>query len=106
MLGFETGEMSGKSILDFLPSESEREDVRARLECLVRQQTSPAPWFGTHRAKDGRLISVQSEGNYKRDGLGQVTGYRRSYGHLRTQEGGGGAAGERDSDESCFGRYG
>ncbi len=75
MLGFTTEEIQGKSLLDLLPSESEREDVRAYIEYLLREQPQTIPWLGDHLTKDGTLIRVRSEGNYKRNGQGQVIGF-------------------------------
>ncbi|MDQ7782338.1 MAG: PAS domain S-box protein [Desulfomonilaceae bacterium] len=75
MLGFTTDEIIGKTILDFQVSESTREELRAYLDYVSLQQPDPAPWFGTHRTNDGRLIVVQSDWNYRRDEQGNLIGF-------------------------------
>ena len=75
MLGFTMGEMIGKSILDFQVTESKREEMRAYLDYVARQQPPPIPWLGTHQTKDGGMVAVQSDWNYRRNDRGHVIGF-------------------------------
>lgn len=75
ILGFTMEEMIGKSILDFHVSESKREEMRAYLDYVAREQPFPISWFGTHQTKDGGLIVVQSDWNYRLDDQGRVIGF-------------------------------
>ena len=75
MLGFTMEEIIGKSILDFQVSESERKELRSYLEYIGSQQPHPVPWFGTHQTKDGGLIVVQCDWNYRRGRQGHITGF-------------------------------
>ena len=75
MLGFTMEEIIGTSILAFQVSESQREEMRAYLEYIASQQPPPVTWSGTHRTKDGGLIAVESDWNYRRDEQGHVTGF-------------------------------
>ncbi len=75
MLGFTMEEIIGKSILDFQVSESERKELRSYLDYIGSQQPPPVPWFGTHQTKDGGLIVVQCDWNYRRGSQGHITGF-------------------------------
>ncbi len=69
------GEFIGKSILDFVATNSEREKLCDYLKYLVKEMPPPIPYFGKKRTKSGKVIDVQVDWNYKRDDQGQVTGF-------------------------------
>lgn len=75
ILGFTREEMQGKDICDFLTTEDERENLRALLRHLVKEQPAPTPFIAKNITKDGRLIDVQVDWNYKKDSKGEVTGF-------------------------------
>ena len=77
MHGYKEGDLVGKAIWDMLAvSEEEgREELRQCLEMLVREQPLPTPCITQDRTKDGRVIDVQVDWNYKRDKEGKVTGF-------------------------------
>jgi PAS domain S-box-containing protein len=75
MYGCEEGEVLGTSILDKLPHDPEREKLRDYLKILVEDQPTPTPFFETNRTKEGRIIDVQVDWNYKRDKKGHLVGF-------------------------------
>ncbi len=75
MLGYDEGELYGKAIWDLNASDAEGERLRKLLATLVQDQPPPTPYFAKNRTKDGRVIDVQVDWNYKRDGRGRVTGF-------------------------------
>lgn len=74
MLGYEQGEMLGKKIWDFSP-EPEHSNLPEYLAMLVEQQPPPTSYLGQSLTKDGNLIDVQMDWNYKRNEQGLVTGF-------------------------------
>lgn len=75
MYGYEDGEMIGKSVLDLAPSEKERAERAALLEKLIMEKATPETWSGQYRTNDGRLIDVQVDSDFKRDGNGNILGF-------------------------------
>jgi PAS domain S-box-containing protein len=45
------------------------------LKTLVKDQPTPTPYFEKNRTKEGRIIDVQVDWNYKRDKKGHVVGF-------------------------------
>ena len=75
IFGYEEGEAIGKSMLDKLIHDLEREKLRDYLKTLVKDQPPPIPYFEKNRTKEGRIIDVQVDWNYKRDEKGRVIGF-------------------------------
>ena len=73
--GYENGELVGRSMLDLSSTQSEKEKLAAYLDHLRREQPTPTPWTGTDRRKDGSLVDVKVDWNYKRDQDGRVVGF-------------------------------
>jgi PAS domain S-box-containing protein len=73
--GYEDGELIGKSILDFYESESDRLKLARYLDYQVREQPELTPWIGKNLKKDGSLVDIRVDWNYKRDTDGKVTGF-------------------------------
>jgi len=73
--GYEEGELVGKSILDFFQTEAEKKELAEYLQDLVQEQPEPTPWFSRDRKKDGTIIDLQVDWNYKRDQDGKVVGF-------------------------------
>ena len=73
--GCEEGEVIGTSILDKLAHDSERDKLRDYLKRLLKDQPTPTPYFEKNRTKEGRIIDVQVDWNYKRDKKGRVVGF-------------------------------
>ena len=75
ILGFTREEMQGKDISGFLTTEEERENLRHYLKYLVKEQPAPSPFIAKNITKDGRLIDVKVDWNYRKDSGGEVTGF-------------------------------
>ena len=75
MHGYKEEELVGKAIWDMLALEEKHEELHQYLEMLVREQPLPTPYITQDRTKDGRVIDVQVDWNYKRDKEGKVTGF-------------------------------
>jgi two-component system cell cycle sensor histidine kinase/response regulator CckA len=73
--GYKNGELIGRSALDLALTEAAREELAAYLDYLVREQPSPTPWVGRDQRKDGSLVDVKVDWNYKRDQDGKVVGF-------------------------------
>jgi len=75
MLGYSDGELIGKSILDLMTSETERYEMVCLLKNLVTTAPEPHPYLNTMFTKDGRIIHIQTDWNYKLDNVGNITGF-------------------------------
>jgi PAS domain S-box-containing protein len=75
ILGYSEGELLGKSIMDFLPTQPDREELRDYLDFLVREQPAPTPWAAVNLRKDGVRVDLKVDWNYKRDRDGNVIGF-------------------------------
>ena len=73
--GYGDQEMIGKSILELQTSDSAINELKAYLARLVNEQPEPTPYRCMNYTKDGRIIDVQVDWNYKRDDDGRVTGF-------------------------------
>jgi len=72
---YDQGELIGKSILDFVATDSERKELANYLLKLVKEQPPTRHYIGQKLTKDGRIIDVQVDWNYKRSTQGQVIGF-------------------------------
>jgi PAS domain S-box-containing protein len=68
-------EIVEKTIFDLTSTEEERQDLRAYIEELIREQPAPVPYFGKDRTKSGRILDVRVDWDYRRDGQGNITGF-------------------------------
>lgn len=75
MLGYTAQELLGKSVLELLEPPSKRDELRAYLSALVREQPKPTTRFQKNRTKDGRIIDMEVDWAYRRDHAGQVIGF-------------------------------
>jgi PAS domain S-box-containing protein len=75
MYGYGEGEMLGKSILDLQVSDSVRKDLASYLVTLAKEQPEPTPYIGKNFTRDGTVIDVRVDWNYKRDKQGRVVGF-------------------------------
>ena len=72
--GYAERELIGKSILDLIPTNPEREQLRDYLRYLVDEEPPPTTYFGQKITKSGKVIDVQVDWNYNRNS-GQVVGF-------------------------------
>jgi PAS domain S-box-containing protein len=75
ILGYKNGELIGKSILDFLPNEREKENLKGYLEHLVEEGPTPSPLVSINKTKDERLITVQVNWDYVKDNEDKIIGF-------------------------------
>ncbi|MEE8573914.1 MAG: PAS domain S-box protein, partial [Thermodesulfobacteriota bacterium] len=75
LLGFDEGELLGMYIWDMYSTEDEKNEVKKYLDYLTEQEPEPTPYVGKNLTKDGRLIELQIDWNYKRNAEGCLTGF-------------------------------
>jgi len=75
ILGFEDRELIGLSALNLIPSDQERLFFQKSFRKLNEDRPKTFPWFGRLRTKEGRIIDIQVDWDYKCDAQGTLTGY-------------------------------
>ena len=73
--GYDEGTLVGKAIWDLAADDTERERTRDYFYQLIKNQPEPSPFVSRDITKDGRLIDVQVDWNYKRDEQGRAIGF-------------------------------
>jgi two-component system sensor histidine kinase DctS len=74
-LGYAEDELRGKAIWEVLESEAEKPSLKEYLAYLVAEQPQPTPYITRNKTRDGQVIDVQVDWNYKRDEQGRVVGF-------------------------------
>ncbi len=75
MMGYEPGEGLGKKLWDLMFDDEKTRNLPQYLEYLVAEQPAPISWIAQNTTKDGRVLDVQVDWDYMRDGEGNVTGF-------------------------------
>ena len=75
ILGHENGELLGKMIWHWQPTEEAQHALRRYLDVLVREQPPPTPYLSTARRKDGAIVELQIDWDYERDDTGRLQGF-------------------------------
>lgn len=75
MFGYNEGELIGTTIWDKIESEEEQEKMRQYLATLVKEQPLPSTLYTKNLTKDGKIIDIQVNWNYKRDSQKRLTGF-------------------------------
>jgi PAS domain S-box-containing protein len=73
MLGYAPGELLDQQLWNLI-SESERLTLPEYVARWVQEPSPPTPYLGKIWTKDGHLLDIQVDWNYKRDEQGQVIG--------------------------------
>ncbi len=73
--GYSEAEFKDKTIYDLAISDEAGKELREYIKYLVTDQPEPTPWFGQDRKKDGQIIDVQVDWNYKKDKDDKVVGF-------------------------------
>jgi PAS domain S-box-containing protein len=73
--GYSDQEMIGKSILELQISDSAKIELETTLARLIAEQPEPSPCISKNYTKDGRIINLQVDWNYRRDSRGRVIGF-------------------------------
>lgn len=74
ILGYEPGELLGKKIWE-LTTEPGASNLSEYLVMLVQDHPEPTPYVGKNLTKQGNLIDIQIDWNYKLNDLGETTGF-------------------------------
>ena len=72
--GFLDGSMVGTRIWDVIASRVEQNSLRKYFQIMVNEQPEPTPYFGQDRTKDGKIIDVRVDWNYKRANADKLVG--------------------------------
>ena len=75
IMGCAEGEINGKYIWDLLATNHEKEELQAYFARLVSEKPLPVPYFTRNGTKDGRIVDVQVDWNYRYDAQGQLVGF-------------------------------
>jgi PAS domain S-box-containing protein len=75
MLGYENGELIGKSMYETISDDYGQKELRDYLQILIQQQPKPESWFSKMVKKDGDTLDVQIDWNYKRNRQGEIIGF-------------------------------
>ena len=75
ILGYADGELVGRYIWDFECSEEKQRELEVYFKYLLEQQSLPEPFITLVRRKDGRLVDLQVDWDYKRDSRNNIIGF-------------------------------
>lgn len=75
IFGYEPEELIGRSMLELLAFEEDRQRLEATFPILVQTQPKPVSFQGKNRRKDGSLLDVQVDWNYRRNRTGAIVGF-------------------------------
>jgi len=75
MVGYTEEELLGKSIFDLIDGNDTRDQTRALLPLLIKNQPEPTTREAKNRTKDGRIIDQLFDWNYMRNNEGRVIGF-------------------------------
>jgi|GEM_PF-719859 len=75
MFGYSQGEFAAMSVIDLLASEEERTNFLAYAAEVFEKEPPPSSWFAKCRTKDGAIIDVQVDWNYRRNVDGSIKGF-------------------------------
>ena len=73
--GYRKDELIGSSVLSLLPSDFERKEFIGFGKSVLKDQPPPGSWFGQNVMRDGKIIDVQVDWNYRRDFQGALVGF-------------------------------
>ena len=71
---YNDGNLIGKSIMDLVPTDSERDNLRGYLKYLVDKQPLPAPYQSNIKTASGKIIDIEVAWNYIKE-EDQVIGF-------------------------------
>ncbi|NBD34585.1 MAG: PAS domain S-box protein, partial [Chloroflexi bacterium] len=75
MLGYQPGELVGDYFWEHDPTPGHTKEIRAYFEYLKNEQPDPEPYISQNVCKDGEVIDVLVDWNYKRDEDGVLQGF-------------------------------
>ncbi|MEW5757353.1 MAG: EAL domain-containing protein [Pseudomonadota bacterium] len=75
MLGYDTEELIGRRIWEFIADDAAREQAMLGFAAIIERQPSPATYHVRKRARDGQVLNVKVDWDYKRDAHGRLKGF-------------------------------
>ena len=75
LTGYSREEIMEMRVCDFLAPGPSKDDFPAFLNYLLQDLPPPVPYIGKSQTRDGRIIDVQVDWTYKRNGDGRVVGF-------------------------------
>jgi PAS domain S-box-containing protein len=75
ILGYKMGELKGRQIWDLLANDVERDRLTDYLTRIAEGEYASFPWVGEYFRKDGSILRLQVDWNYRPDAQGRVTGF-------------------------------
>jgi PAS domain S-box-containing protein len=73
--GYSRDEILSMHIWDFMEPGPQKDSLPENINQLIKEQPTPVPYIARNINKDGQLIDVQVEWDYKRDRQGKVIGF-------------------------------
>jgi len=73
--GYSTDELVGMHIRELMAPGPQKEEVDSYFEQLAREQPAPTPYLAQNLTKDGQLIDIEVNWNYRLNGEDQVVGF-------------------------------
>ena len=73
--GYDDDELIGKAVWDLVADPAEKASLPELLKNLAVHQPPPHPYYSRYRTREGRVIDIQVDWNYKRDAQGRVIGF-------------------------------
>ena len=75
MFGYSVEELADMSVFDLLADDQERRAFAEFGRSVLEREPRPETWFGRCKTKDGAVMDVQVDWNYRRDTEGRVQGF-------------------------------
>lgn len=75
LVGYKPEELLGRKVTDFFPSKESVEQFNAWFDSIKEKEIVPYPWVGKIKRKDGMVVDLQSDWQYKKDEKGKITGF-------------------------------
>ncbi|MDD4333110.1 MAG: PAS domain S-box protein [Patescibacteria group bacterium] len=75
LIGYKPEELVGRRVSDFFPSKKNTQEFNVYIKNLVKKKSNPEPWIGQVKKKDGKVIDIQSNWQYKKNSKGNVVGF-------------------------------
>ncbi len=75
MGGYGPGELQGRPVADFIPAGKEREEFEAMFSKIIEEKPEPSSLVMRNRRKDGALVDVQVDWDYRHGPGGEVNGF-------------------------------
>ncbi len=75
MIGYNTGELTGKSFFSLFINKQEANNIKAYLKQILKTQIKPKSFILSNKTKDNQLIDIRLTWNYKKNIDGKIEGF-------------------------------